>query len=172
MTEEILEVVDEQNQVVSTAPRSHIHKQHLMHRAVHIFVFNAKGELFLQKRAKTKDEFPSCYDSSAAGHLRPGEDYHAGALRELAEELGISASLQEVVALPASAETGWEFAKLYTAISDEIVQPNADEIEEAGYYSIAEIRAWLTHDGNKFTPSFKKLFALYQGLQGNFEIKI
>jgi 16S rRNA (adenine1518-N6/adenine1519-N6)-dimethyltransferase len=166
MAEEILEVVDEQNQVLARAERTKIHRQDLMHRAVHVFLFNSKGELYLQKRAAGKDEFPSCYDSSAAGHLSPGEGYQSGALRELAEELGIAASLQEVAYLPASPETGWEFVKLYTAVSDETVQPNQHEIEEGDYYSIEEIKSWMTNDGNKFTPSFKKLFALYQSLQG------
>ena len=41
MTEEILEIVDNDNQVIGTAGRSEIHKRHLMHRAVHVFLFNS-----------------------------------------------------------------------------------------------------------------------------------
>ena len=66
MTEEILEIVDSDNRVIGTAGRSEIHKQHFMHRSVHVFLFNSAGELFLQKRAQTKDEFPGYYDSSAS----------------------------------------------------------------------------------------------------------
>ncbi len=75
MTEEILEIVNKDNQVTGRAPRSQIHAQQLMHRAVHIFLFNSRGELFLQTRSAQKDEFPGYYDSSAAGHVDPQESY-------------------------------------------------------------------------------------------------
>ena len=89
MAEEIFDVVDDRDQVVGTATRSEVHARKLRHRAVHVFLFNLKGELFVQKRAATKDSFPGCYDSSASGHLNSGEDYDPCAKRELQEELGL-----------------------------------------------------------------------------------
>jgi isopentenyl-diphosphate delta-isomerase type 1 len=162
MTEEILEVVDSNNRVIGMAGRSEIHKRHFMHRSVHIFLFNSAGELFLQKRAQTKDEFPGYYDSSAAGHVNPGEDYHEAAKRELKEELGIEAPLKKVAELSASQETGWEFVWFYSAVADDAVRLNHDEIEEGRYYSLVEIRAFLLSDGDKFTPSVKTLFEIFQ----------
>jgi isopentenyl-diphosphate delta-isomerase type 1 len=162
MTEEILEIVDNNNRVIGTAGRSEIHKQRFMHRSVHVFLFNSAGELFLQKRAQTKDEFPGYYDSSAAGHVNPGESYHEAAERELKEELGIEAPLKKVTELPASRETGWEFVSFYSAVADDAVMLNRDEIEEGRFYSLKEIRAFLLSDGDKFTPSVKALFAIYQ----------
>ena len=162
MTEEILEIVDYDNRVIGTAGRSEIHKQRFKHRSVHVFLFNSAGELFLQKRAQAKDEFPGYYDSSAAGHVNPGENYHEAAARELKEELGIEAQLEKVTELPASQETGWEFVSFYSAVSDDAVKLNYDEIEEGKFYSLKEIRALLLSDGDKFTPSVKTLFKIYQ----------
>jgi isopentenyl-diphosphate delta-isomerase type 1 len=162
MTEEILEIVDNDNRVIGTAGRSEIHKQHLKHRSVHVFLFNSAGELFLQKRVQTKDEFPGYYDSSAAGHVNPGESYHEAAERELKEELGIEAPLKKVTELPASQDTGWEFVSFYSAVADDAVMLNRDEIEEGKFYSLKEISAFLLSDGDKFTPSVKALFAIYQ----------
>ena len=162
MTEEILEIVDCNNRVIGKAGRSEIHKQHFMHRSVHVFLFNSAGELFLQKRAQTKDEFPGYYDSSAAGHVNPGENYHEAAERELKEELGIEAPLNKIAELPASQENGWEFVSFYSAVADDAVKLNHDEIEEGRFYSLKEIRAFLLSDGDKFTPSVKALFAIYQ----------
>jgi len=162
MTEEILEIVDSNNRVIGTAGRSEIHKRQFMHRSVHVFLFNSAGELFLQKRAQTKDEFPGYYDSSAAGHVNSGESYHEAAERELKEELGIEAPLEKVAELPASQENGWEFVTFYSAIADNAVKINHDEIEEGGFYSLREIKAWLLADGDKFTPSVKALFEIYQ----------
>jgi hypothetical protein len=47
------------------------------HRAVHILVFNARGQVFLQKRSLKKDLHPGVWDSSTSGHLDTGEDYDA-----------------------------------------------------------------------------------------------
>jgi isopentenyl-diphosphate delta-isomerase type 1 len=162
MTEEILEIVDNDNRVIGTAGRSEIHKKHFKHRSVHVFLFNSAGDLFLQKRVHIKDEFPGYYDSSAAGHVNPGESYHEAAARELKEELGIEAQLEKVAELPASQETGWEFVSFYSVVSDDAVMLNHDEIEEGRFYSLREIREFFISSGDKFTPSFKTLFEIYQ----------
>ena len=164
MTEEILEIVDGNNRVIGTAGRSEIHKQHLKHRSVHVFLFNSAGKLFLQKRAQTKDEFPGYYDSSAAGHVNPDESYHEAAERELKEELGIEAPLNKIAKLPASQENGWEFVAFYSAVADDAVMLNHDEIEDGRFYSLREIREFLISSGDKFTPSFKTLFEIYQSI--------
>lgn len=166
MTEEILEIVNKDNQVTGRAPRSQIHAQQLMHRAVHIFLFNSRGELFLQKRAAQKDEFPGYYDSSAAGHVGPQESYADAALRELEEELGITAALKKIAEIPASRDNGWEFSVFYTAVSDAPVSINPEEIAEGGFYPVDEITDWLARDGGLFTPAFKTLFQLFRQALG------
>lgn len=166
MKEEILEIVDEDNRVTGRATRSQIHKQQLMHRAVHIFLFNTRGELFLQKRSLEKDEFSGYYDSSAAGHVDPGEDYADAALRELEEELGIAAELRKIAEIPASAENGWEFTLFYTAVSDAPVCINREEISEGGFYPVSAIADWILRDEEVFTPAFKTLFELYRQAGG------
>ena len=87
MTEEIFDVVDSNDQVIDQRPRSEVHRLGLLHRAIHLLVFNSKGELFLQKRSMKKDCFPGTWDSSASGHVDSGEDYDICALREHLEEL-------------------------------------------------------------------------------------
>ncbi|MDH5356922.1 MAG: NUDIX domain-containing protein, partial [Gammaproteobacteria bacterium] len=89
VSHELLDVVDENDIVVGVKTRGEIHAKALMHRAVHILVFNSQGELFIQKRAMTKDENPGQWDSSSAGHVDSGETYLQCAIRELKEELGV-----------------------------------------------------------------------------------
>src|SRR2546425_9138230 len=92
MPEEIFDVVNEQDEVIGRQSRSEVHRLGLQHRAVHVLVFNARGQVFLQKRSLTKDRQPGLWDSSASGHLAFGEDYDACAVRELREELGLELS--------------------------------------------------------------------------------
>ena len=90
MTEEIFDVVNERDEVVDRQPRRVVHARGLLHRAVHVLVFNARGEIFLQKRSLLKDRQPGVWDSSASGHVDSGEDYDACAVREVREELGVT----------------------------------------------------------------------------------
>jgi len=166
MAEEILEIVNEDNQVTGRAPRSRIHREQLRHRAVHIFLFNSRGELFLQKRAAQKDEFPGYYDSSAAGHVDPQESYADAAARELEEELGITAALEKIAEFAACRENGWEFTVLYAAVSDAPVRINIEEIEEGSFYLVDAIAERLSRDEGLFTPAFKTLFTRYRQDRG------
>lgn len=75
--------------------RSAVHRDGDWHRTSHIWIIRENKEsgidILLQKRSRTKESWPGCYDISSAGHIPAGEDYESAALRELAEELGINA---------------------------------------------------------------------------------
>jgi 16S rRNA (adenine1518-N6/adenine1519-N6)-dimethyltransferase len=158
---EYIDIVDENNKVVGTEERERVHRDNLTHRSVHIFVFNTKGELFLQKRSVNKNEHPGKYDSSAAGHLDAGEGYDDAAIRELYEELSISAPLKKVMQVDACYETGNEFVYFYTTESDNEININEDEIDEGRFHSLKEIKIMLKNDGGAFTPAFLLIFNLY-----------
>ena len=49
--QEVFEVVDEANTVIGRALRSEVHRLGLLHRAVHVLVFNSESELLLQQRS-------------------------------------------------------------------------------------------------------------------------
>lgn len=73
--------------------RSIAHKEGFLHAAVHIYIYRineGKLEILLQKRADNKDSFPSCWDTSCAGHVSTGESFEKASLKELREELGIN----------------------------------------------------------------------------------
>lgn len=80
--------------------RSLVHQDGDLHGTVHVWVVRKKEtgyDVLLQKRSATKDSFPGCYDISSAGHVEAGFDYKESALRELKEELGITAKEEELV---------------------------------------------------------------------------
>ncbi len=96
MSEEIFDVVDEDDHVVGQATRKEVHKQKLLHRVSNVFVFNSKGEMLVQKRSLSKDEYPGRFTSSVSGHLDAGETYEQAALREMYEEVGLVAPIEFV----------------------------------------------------------------------------
>ncbi len=79
--------------------RSAIHRDGDWHGTAHIWLVrrqNGRLQVLLQKRSRNKETFPGCFDTSCAGHLSAGDSFEEGALRELAEELGIRAQASEL----------------------------------------------------------------------------
>ncbi|MFH1116646.1 MAG: NUDIX domain-containing protein [Pseudomonadota bacterium] len=155
---EILEIVNERDEVTGTATRLEIHRRGLMHRAVHVFVFNRAGEIYVQRRSNAKDRHPLKLDSSAAGHVDPGETYEQTAIRELHEELGIRAAVEEVLRLPASKETGQEHVVLFKTVTRRDPVPNSEEIVWGGFMSPGRLSELMSRDPNDFVPAFVLLW--------------
>jgi 16S rRNA (adenine1518-N6/adenine1519-N6)-dimethyltransferase len=147
-------VVDAEDRVIGDAPRSTVHGDNLLHRAVHILLFNDAGELFLQKRSRRKDRHPGAWDSSAAGHVDSGEDYDEAAGRELQEELGVTAKLERVVKLPASERTGREFIWLYRGRHNGPFELARSEIELGRFFPSDIVTAWVKARPGDFAPGF------------------
>lgn len=85
----ILNVVDENDNVIGETTREEIHARGLLHREVHVWLYNKKGEIFFQLRAKDKDTFPGLLDASIGGHVEIGDSYEKTAVKEAKEETGL-----------------------------------------------------------------------------------
>lgn len=155
---ELLPVVDELDRPVGRATRHEVHRRGLRHRAVHIFVYNRTGELFLQKRSRHKDVFPGRWDSSAAGHVEAGRSYDETARRELEEELGIAAQPEPAAAVAAGPATGWEFVRVYRTTCDGPFRLSQSEIETGAFFPVAVVRAWVGRRPDDFATGFSGCF--------------
>ncbi|MFI8160984.1 NUDIX domain-containing protein [Streptomyces microflavus] len=89
-SDEILDIVDENDEVIGQAPRGEATARGLRHRCVFIEARDAEGRLFVHRRTATKLVFPSHYDMFVGGVVGAGESYDEAALREAEEELGVS----------------------------------------------------------------------------------
>ena len=151
---EIFDVVDENDEVISQASRHEVHGRGLRHRAVHVFVFDPRGDLFLQKRSRWKDRHPGQWDSSAAGHVNAGETYADTAPREIREELGVDAQPVEIASISASENTGWEFVRLFRAEHEGPFTLPPSEIESGAFFSREQIARWIAARPQDFAPGF------------------
>ncbi len=158
---EILDIVDAHDRVIGQATRGEIHRRGLAHRAVHMFVFDPQGMIYVQRRSADKDRFPSVLDSSASGHVDPGESYHAAAVRELKEELGIEADLKDVLQVRASEITDNEHVVLFVAFTDDVPAPDRSEIQWGAFMSAQELSAMMDMNPDDFVPAFIHLWNLF-----------
>lgn len=159
--EEIFDVVDESDCVVAQRPRSVVHRDRLLHRAVHVFVQRPDGKMLIHLRSPDKEEFPGVWTSSASGHVSAGEDYDSAAKRELDEELGISPPLTRCHKFGACSETSFEFTELFHAVSEDALTVDPVEIVDVQWWGISEIATRVKSDSTFFSPAFVLLFGWF-----------
>lgn len=173
---ELFDIVDAQDRVIGQAPRGEVHAKGLWHRAVHVWVFNRRGELFLQKRSMRKDMSPGLWDSSCSGHLDSGEDYDAAAWRELQEELSllverVGAAAERGVGAPrpqlerwlrftACEDTGWEFGWAYRIEAEGPFKLHPEEIERGEWVSIPELARRIATRPADYCSAFRLIWRM------------
>jgi isopentenyl-diphosphate delta-isomerase len=162
MSEEIFDVVNERDEVIDRKPRREVHARGLLHRAVHVLVFNARGQVFLQKRSMSKDTSPGLWDSSASGHLDSGEDYDYCAIRELREEIGLAAERtpERLFKIAAGAETGHEFVWVYRLENEGPFTLHPDEIERGEWFAPATVTRWVVEKPGDFASAFRLIWSM------------
>lgn len=143
--DELLDLVDEKNRVVGRVLRKKVHGDpSLRHRAVHVFVKNAAGDLYLQKRSARKQIQPGKWDTSVGGHVEAGQSYEEAARREAAEELGITP--EDSLPMRFSHEYVWrsdvetEHIRTYLLDYEGPFKLQSEEISEGRFWSIKELK--------------------------------
>ena len=138
--DEFLDVVTEKGEIIKTLPRNEIHgNPSLIHKVVHVLVFNREGALLLQKRSVHKDVAPGKWDTSVGGHVNAGEALDEAVRREMEEELGITVCKPKFLYTyihSNSYET--ELVYTYSCVHDGEIRFDKNEIDE--------IRAWDTDE--------------------------
>ena len=159
---EWFDVVDDHDQVTGRALRAEVHARGLRHRSVHVLVFNAAGEVFVQQRSLAKDMAPGLWDSSCSGHLDAGEDYDPAAQRELAEELGLRLEQPpgRWFRLLACAATGGEFVWVYRLQAEGPFTLHPEEIERGEWVQPAALWHRMAREPRIYAPSFKLVWAM------------
>jgi 8-oxo-dGTP pyrophosphatase MutT (NUDIX family) len=149
--EEVVAIVDKENNVVGSAPRSRMRTEGLTHRATYILVFNTEGHLFVQKRTPTKDIYPGYSDVATGGVVLAGETYEVAAARELGEELGIQGvSLTEHFDFYFEDAGNRVWGRVFTCVHDGAIELQEEEVESGAFLPTEEITEHSL--GRKYTP--------------------
>jgi isopentenyl-diphosphate delta-isomerase len=157
-------LVDAEDRPIGEGDKLEVHREGgQLHRAFSILIFNARGELLLQRRAEGKYHFAGRWSNSCCGHPRPGEATYRAALRRLGEELGFQAPLTEDLQLvyraldPISGLTEHEYLHVFRGRFVGEPRPDPDEVGAWRWMSIQGLRRALAQRPGLFTPWFALL---------------
>jgi len=137
----------------------HAHIAGLRHKAVSVFVM-CDDAILLQRRALGKYHTPGLWANTCCTHPHWEEDPTTCAARRLTQEMGISGlDLVHRGVIEYRADVGGdmiehEVVDLFTAQAtrDLPMALNPDEVSEAAWVSIADLRQHVAADPNRFTP--------------------
>ena len=151
-------IVDEEGAVIGQATRGECHSgSHLLHPVVHLHVFNAKGEVYLQKRPEWKDIQPGKWDTAVGGHIDYGETPEDALRREVGEELGITTFTPEFVGKYVfESKRESELVYVNRTIYDGPIRPSAEELDGGRFWSMSEISETIGQ--GVLTPNFESEF--------------
>lgn len=159
MIEEMVYIVDEEDNVINSVPRSKMRAENLRHRVVRIFLFNAKGEIFIHQRTFDKDIYPGHFDTTITGTVASGT-YEENAVRELEEEAGIKKQKLEFLFKYRSEDT---FTSAYRCVYDGPLKLQKEEIIHGGFIPFDKVKELMNRE--KFHPDGVVAFKKYLGIQ-------
>lgn len=154
-------LVDRNDKEIGTEEKIKAHENGgKLHRAFSIFVFNSKGELLLQMRAKTKYHSAGLWTNTCCSHPRPSEPLKDAAHRRLKEEMGFDCDLDETFSFVYKANfdnnlTEWEYDHVFVGIFDGNVIPNPEEVEEIKWISPNDLKDDVKKNPQNYTEWFK-----------------
>jgi isopentenyldiphosphate isomerase len=156
--EEVLDVVDDQDRVLSRAPRSRVLKDYLIHRAVMFFVFDDEERVLVNQRSEAKEIYPGYWSIAFGGHVLAGESYDGAVRRELREETGLETEPRLITSFQKRTADERENVKVYAVTADREPALFPDEIAQGRFMTLAEINEMLSRfDFLPETPTLLKI---------------
>ena len=145
---------------IGTMEKMEAHERGRLHRAFSVFVFNANHELLLHRRADHKYHSGGLWTNTCCSHPRPGESNEEAAHRRLQEEMGFDCPLEYGFHFTYRAELDHnlvehELDHVFLGWHNGEVHPNPEEVSEARFVSMPQLRAELKAHPERFTEWFK-----------------
>ena len=164
---EFFPLVDKNNNLIGKISRNNAHRSpSKIHRAIYVLVINEKRELLLQKRSKTKDIFPGCWDLSVGGHVSYGEEYLDTAVRESKEEIGLQIKIHDVKYLgEVLVSVSWEqeFFRVYEYYlkPTDTIKLSREEISDYKFIPMALVLRKMNEKPEEWSLKAKKVLETF-----------
>lgn len=151
-------IVNNKDEVIGAEEKRVALDSGLIRRNSRIFLFNNKGQIFLQRRSATNYPFPNRWTESAGGHVDPGETYDQAAERELKEEIGMEGlSLEKIDYFYDEEKFDDKIAKkfntIYKALYDgQDFKFQQEEVKDGRWFEVNKVDEIMEADPDQFPP--------------------
>jgi isopentenyl-diphosphate Delta-isomerase len=161
--EERFDIVDENNQPTGeTKQRSLVHRDGDWHRTAQIWVVSGDDKVLCDLRSEAVDSWPGYWDAIFGGHVPAGSGYLDTAVRELQEEVGITASAAELIHIadyvldetdPERRVVNREFQRVYLLRTEQLeFIPAPTEVAQVRFIPFIDLATVITEGSMKFIP--------------------
>ena len=153
-------LVDENDNVVGSMDKLEAHVKGILHRAFSVLIFNSRGEMLIQKRAKNKYHSGGLWTNACCSHPMPGESTEAATKRRLREEMGIETettfAYKFIYRAPLDSNLiEHELDHVFVGTFDGQPKINTDEVEEWKFISLEDVKKEAQEHPENFTYWFK-----------------
>lgn len=160
MVKQQVVLVDKKNRKIGIEEKIKAHKEGKLHRAFSIFIFNSKGELLIQQRAKTKYHSGGLWSNTVCSHPKPNETYSQAVHRRLKEEMGFDCKLKKLFCFIYNAgfENGLienEYDCVFIGKYNGMPKPNVQEIMNSKWVPINELKRDTDKNPKKYSVWLK-----------------
>lgn len=172
-----VQLVDEHDAPIGVMDKLEAHRgDGKRHRAISVFLFNAQGELLIQKRSSKKIVGALQWANTCCGNVWPGETREACAQRRLSFELGIiNVKIVPLYTFEYHLKINegfseWEIDEVFVGRFDSVCTPNPDEVADWRWISKEKLDEEIEKNTNHFAPWFlimmdvKKMRRYWEGL--------
>ena len=157
-------LVNEQDQQIGTMEKMEAHRKGLLHRAFSVMIENSKGEILIQKRAKSKYHSGGLWSNACCSHPKPGEKIEDGVSRRVKEELGIELTptflykfIYEVAFTNQLIEHELDY--VFVATFDGVPMIDKEEIEDWRFVDRSQLISQMEERPDQYTYWFKNIIA-------------
>lgn len=154
-------LVNENDSEVGKTGKMKAHKLGLLHRAFSVFIFNNKGDMLLQKRAKSKYHSGGLWSNACCSHPI-SKNAKKEARKRLKKEMDVNCPIEKIFSFIYTANVGDlienELDYVFTGVFNDQPHPNKKEAEDFKWVSFNALKTDISQNPEQYTEWFKLIW--------------
>ncbi len=155
-------LVDENDNDIGLEGKISAHRKGHLHRAISVYIFNSKGQLMIQQRAKDVYHSGLLWSNTCCSNCYEGETAAVSAHRSLKGEMGFDCELKKAFSIiyKTSVSDGLiehEFLHVFFGMHDGDPATNKKEVMDWKWMDFGQLDDDIKRNGDLYTPWLKIL---------------
>jgi isopentenyl-diphosphate Delta-isomerase len=157
-------LVDQEDNMIGTMEKMEAHQKGALHRAFSVLIFNSKGEMLIQKRAKTKYHSGGLWTNACCSHPVPKENISVTVRHRVLHEMGIDVTPEFLYKFTYQIKLDnclieHEVDHVFKAIFNGTPVINLEEAEDWKFISPYDLKHSIALHPQEYTHWFKLIIA-------------